>query len=33
MHWQGQRIELTVTEFWIVHALAKHPGHVKTATN
>lgn len=28
-HWQGQRIELTVTEFWIVHALAKHPGHVK----
>ena len=28
-HWQQQLIELTVTEFWIVHALAKHPGHVK----
>jgi len=27
--WQGQRVELTVTEFWMVHALAVHPGHVK----
>ena len=27
--WQGQRVELTITELWIVHALAKHPGHVK----
>lgn len=27
--WRGQSIELTVTEFWIVHALAKHAGHVK----
>ena len=27
--WQEQPIELTVTEFWIVHALAKHPGHIK----
>jgi len=27
--WREQLIELTVTEFWIVHALAKHPGHVK----
>lgn len=28
-HWQNQTIDLTVTEFWIVHALTKHPGHVK----
>jgi two-component system OmpR family response regulator len=27
--WQGRRIELTLTEFWMVHALARHPGHVK----
>ncbi len=27
--WHGQRVELTVTEFWMVHALARHPGHVK----
>ena len=27
--WQGKAIDLTVTEFWIVHALARHPGHVK----
>ncbi|MCV6627059.1 MAG: proteobacterial dedicated sortase system response regulator [Cellvibrionaceae bacterium] len=28
-HWQGQDLELTITELWIIHALAKHPGHVK----
>ena len=28
-HWQEQLVDLTVTELWIVHALAKHPGHVK----
>ena len=27
--WKGGRIELTLTEFWIVHSLARHPGHVK----
>ena len=27
--WSGQRVELTLTEFWIVHALVKFPGHVK----
>lgn len=27
--WQGQPVTLTVTEFWIVHALALHPGHVR----
>lgn len=28
-HWDGVPVDLTVTEFWIVHALAKHPGHLK----
>jgi len=28
--WQGQRIPLTVTEFWMVHTLARFPGHVKS---
>lgn len=27
--WKGRPVELTLTEFWIVHALARHPGHVK----
>ncbi|TXS96764.1 proteobacterial dedicated sortase system response regulator [Parahaliea maris] len=27
--WRTQPVELTVTEFWMVHALAHHPGHVK----
>jgi two-component system, OmpR family, response regulator len=27
--WHGQNVELTLTEFWMVHALAKFPGHVK----
>jgi two-component system OmpR family response regulator len=27
--WQEKPVDLTVTEFWIVHALARHPGHVK----
>ena len=22
-------MQLTVTEFWMLHALARHPGHVK----
>ena len=28
-HWKGSRVELTLTEFWIAHSLARHPGHVK----
>jgi two-component system OmpR family response regulator len=28
-HWSAQQVELTLTEFWIVHALVKFPGHVK----
>lgn len=27
--WQGQNLPLTLTEFWMVHALARRPGHVK----
>lgn len=30
VHWKGARIPLTVTEFWIVHSLVRHPGHVRT---
>lgn len=30
VYWKQQAIELTVTEFWMVHALAKHPGHVRS---
>ena len=29
VHWQGHPIDLTITEMWIVHALAQNPGHVK----
>jgi two-component system OmpR family response regulator len=29
VQWQGAGVELTLTEFWLVHALAKFPGHVK----
>lgn len=29
-HWNDQPIQLTVTEFLILNALARHPGHVKT---
>ena len=27
--WDGRRVDLTLTEFWMVHALAKFPEHVK----
>lgn len=27
--WRGQPVELTLTEFWMVHTLARFPGHVK----
>lgn len=30
VNWSGQRVALTVTEFWMVHCLARHPGHVKS---
>src|SRR5690606_6772908 len=27
--WKGKLVHLTVTEFWMLHALVKYPGHVK----
>ena len=27
--WNGEAVDLTLTEFWLVHALARRPGHVK----
>jgi two-component system OmpR family response regulator len=29
VEWDGTVVLLSLTEFWIVHALARHPGHVK----
>ena len=28
--WRGQTVDLTITEFWMLYALAKRPGHVKS---
>jgi len=28
--WRGAAVPLTLTEFWVVYALALHPGHVKS---
>ena len=28
--WRGQAVALTVTELWILHALVRHPGHVRS---
>ena len=30
VRWNGKPVPLTVTEFWMVHTLAAHPGHVRT---
>jgi two-component system, OmpR family, response regulator ChvI len=30
VRWKGKPAELTVTEFMMLHALVRHPGHVKT---
>lgn len=30
VRWDGQPVQLTVTEFMILRALVRHPGHVKT---
>jgi len=27
--WQDQGVGLTLTEFWLVHSMARYPGHVK----
>ena len=29
VHWKDQPVDLTLTEFWMVHTLVLHPGHVK----
>jgi two-component system OmpR family response regulator len=29
VQWHAEVVLLSLTEFWIVHAIAKHPGHVK----
>jgi len=29
VRWQDQPVGLTLTEFWMLHALARYPGHVK----
>ncbi|MDG2108269.1 MAG: proteobacterial dedicated sortase system response regulator [Woeseiaceae bacterium] len=29
VHWQEKIVSLTLTEFWLVHAMARYPGHVK----
>ncbi|MEJ2602963.1 MAG: proteobacterial dedicated sortase system response regulator [Gammaproteobacteria bacterium] len=29
VRWQGDNVPLTLTEFWLVHALARYPGHVR----
>jgi two-component system OmpR family response regulator len=30
VQWKATTVPLTVTEFWVVHALAQHPGHVRS---
>jgi two-component system OmpR family response regulator len=30
VQWKAKPVPLTVTEFWVVHALAQHPGHVRS---
>ncbi len=29
VEWKGQKVTLTVTEFWILNSLVRIPGHVK----
>jgi two-component system OmpR family response regulator len=29
VRWRGEPVPLTLTEFWLVHALARYPGHVR----
>ncbi|MBS1270511.1 MAG: Transcriptional regulatory protein BaeR [Gammaproteobacteria bacterium] len=31
--WDGKEVNFTLTEFWLVQALARRPGHVKTYEN
>ena len=29
VHWKEQPVGLTLTEFWLIHSMARYPGHVK----
>lgn len=31
--WRGVELSLTLTEFWLIESMARHPGHVKTYEN
>ena len=31
--WKGVELSLTLTEFWLIESMARHPGHVKTYEN
>jgi len=31
--WQDKELSLTLTEFWLIESMARHPGHVKTYEN
>ena len=33
IRWQSQELSLTLTEFWLIESMARHPGHVKTYEN
>jgi len=33
IRWKQQELSLTLTEFWLIESMARHPGHVKTYEN
>lgn len=33
IRWKGKELSLTLTEFWLIESMARHPGHVKTYEN
>ena len=33
IRWKGQELSLTLTEFWLIESMARHPDHVKTYEN
>lgn len=33
IRWKGNELSLTLTEFWLIESMARHPGHVKTYEN
>ncbi|NND83426.1 MAG: response regulator [Gammaproteobacteria bacterium] len=33
IRWKSQELSLTLTEFWLIESMARHPGHVKTYEN